>query len=475
MKKIFFLLIIPTVFLFVKEHQTKDKTVTKIEQYLDSIEGFSGAVLIAKNDAVLFKKAYGYAHIGHKVKNDANTKFNQGSIGKTFTALSILQLAEGEKLTLKDKVGKYLPDYPNSMVRDSVTIFHLLTHTSGMPHYFAQDEFLRSSKDLFRTMDDLRDLYEKNPLESIPGKQFSYRNTNYLLLGQIIERLTGITYDEYIERNIFKPSLMHNTGNFDLDHPISNAAEGYTASEIYPGSFKKNIHTLPAKGNAAGGGYTTLSDLYNFTLALKSNKLLNEEFTALFTNPVSQGNTYGLGMQFPEPASGTIYGHSGGHFGVGVEWKVFEKENYTIILLTNKDADNGFLEARYFIQQTISGATPAIEKYFNTKRVLDIYSSNGLTAALQEIRKNENALSEHTFMMKGYDAIKIRDYGSAISLFKLAIEAFPGSSDMYYSLAEAYRLNKEIKLAISNFEKSLELNEHNEYARDKLKQLRANH
>lgn len=473
MKKIIYLFIV-TIILSCetkKSESNADSKTTEIANYLDSLKGFSGAVLIAKNDSVLLKKAYGYAHLGHKVKNATDTKFNLGSIGKSFSAVSILQLAQNNQLDLNDNVGSYLLDYPNKTVRDSVTIYHLLTHTSGLPHYFGRQKFLDASKDLYRTMDDLKPLYENEPLEFNPGERFSYRNTNYIVLGRIIEKLTGKTYDEYIKENIFSLAHMSNTGNFDLDHPIDNAAEGYTSSEVYSNKLKINIHTYPTKGSAAGGGYTTLTDLYNFTVAIKNNKLLNNKYTALFTSPISKGNHYGYGMQFPNPEEGTTFGHSGGHFGVGTEWRIYKKRKYTVILLTNKDTDKGFLDARYFIQKIISGSTPTIESYFNTKEVFNEYYENGLQAALKKIKANKKELKEYTFTTKGYDAIKNRDYKTAIEIFKLGLEAFPASYDMYDSLGEAYMIDGQINKAIKNYKKSLELNPKNTNAKEKLKEL----
>ena len=473
MKNLIILLIVLTAVSCKQEQtgQTPDTKTDTIISFLDSLHGFSGAVLIAKNDTILIEKAYGYAHLGHKVKNNINTKFNQASIGKSFTAVAIFQLIQQNKLKLTDNVGDFLPDYPNKIVRDSVTIEHLLKHTSGLPHFFASKIFLNSSKDLYRTMDDLKPLYENEPMESRPGEMFNYRNTNYVVLGRIIEAITGMEYNDYVEKNIYAPASMKNTGNFDLDHPIMNAAEGYTASEVFPGKVKINIHTYPTRGSAAGGGYTTLSDLYNFTQALKKNKLLNKEYTALFTTPINNTNYYGYGMQFPNPELGTIFGHSGGHFGVGVEWRVYKKEGYIIILLTNKDLDKGFLDARFYIQKIISGTTPSIEKHFATKELFDGYDKNGFRAALAKINVNNNELNEDVFIEKGYYALSKGNLESALEIFKLGIQAFPNSSNMFDSLGEAYMENDQIALAIKNYQKSLELNEDNENAIEMLREL----
>ena len=458
-----------------KEEPTNinDSITQQIKEYVGKMadnDNFSGAILVAKNDTVLFKKAYGYAHLGLKVLNNIDTKFNYASIGKTFTAIAIFQLMEQGKLSLSDTVGKFLMDYPNDVIRDSVTVEQLLSHKSGVPNYFGKNTFLESSKDRYRTLDDLSVLYENEPMEATPGERYAYRNTNYILLGRIVERITGIPYDDYIEEHVLQAASMSNTGNFDTDHPIENAAEGYTLSDVYPNTFKINVHTFPVKGSPAGGGYTTLEDLHRFTLAIKNNTLLNEASTALLTTPFGQSG-YGYGMQFVHTEDGHIYGHSGGHFGVGAEWRIYEKENYTIIVLSNRDTDQGFLETRFFIQRLISGTTPTIEKYFFTKKVVDTYLQNGFQETVELIETDKEKLSELDLTIKGYDFLKRGKHEQAIAIFKLGLKAFPDSFNIYDSLAEAYMKNGENDRAIINYEKSLQLNPENTNAKNMMKKI----
>ena len=475
MKKFTYLLALLITISCSKKKTTtlKDSKITQITNYLDSLDGFSGAVLIAKNDSILLKKAYGFAHIGHKIKNRTDTKFNQGSIGKSFTAVATLQLIQQNKLKLTDKIGDYLPNYPNKTVRDSVTIAHLLTHTSGLPHFFARESFIRGSKDLFRLTNDFSSLYENEPMESKPGKIFSYRNTNYLILGKIIEVVSGTDYNNYLESNIYSIASMKNTGNYDLDHPIENAAEGYTTSEVHPNKLKINIHTYPVRGGAHGGGYTTLDDLYNFSQAIQNYQLLNEEYTKLFNTPLKKDSYYGYGMQFPTPKEGDIYGHTGGHYGVGNEWRVYKQEGYTVIVLTNKDADKGFLDVRYFIEKTISGNTPKLDNYFFTKKVIKTCLTKNLEEVKSLVRKSKFKISEIDLNTKGYDMIKKGFYKKAIDLFIIETLYFPESYNAYDSLGEAYMKDGQIRKAIKNYQKSLEINPENLNGKEKLRELLA--
>jgi len=453
-----------------KSQLQKDKKTTLIANYLDALEGFSGVALIAKNDTILFKKSYGYAHLGHQIKNNTETKFSYASVGKSFTAVAILQLAQKGKLALQDPIGKFIPSYPNKIARDSVTIEMLLKHKSGIANYFLSEKYLNASKSKFRTLEDLSPLYEEQPLEFAPNEQFAYRNTNYVILGRIIEIASNMPYADYMETHIFSKAGMQNTGNFDVDHIIENSAENYTLSDIYPNQLQKTIFMGAAKGSPAGGGYTTINDLYKFASALKNGDFLNSDYNTLITKEPDNG-WYGYGMQFAGAKGSGIYGHSGGHYGVGAEWRIFEKQNYTVILLTNKDLDQGFLEARFFIEKTISGTTPKLDNYFFTKKITKTCIDHGIEKAKTLINKSEYKLSEIDLNSKGYEMIKRGFYKKAIDLFTLETLFFPESYDAYDSLGEAYMNDGQTKLAIDNYKRSLELNPENTNAEEKLSNL----
>lgn len=447
-----------------------DSKVEQIANYLDSLEGFSGVVLIAKDDHILFKRAYGFAHLGHKIKNNVATKFSYASIGKSFTAVAIFHLIQQGKLSLQDNIGKYLPDYQNQKARDSVTIELLLRHKSGLPNYFHYEKYTQASKEQFRTLDDLTNLYENRPLEFSPGQEFAYRNTNYIVLGRIIEAITRMPYDNYIQKHIFSIADMQNTGNFDIDHITDNVAENYTLSDVHLNQFQKTIFMSGIKGTPAGGGYSTAEDLYKFATAFKHNKLLNESYTNLMkTEP---DHWYGYGMQFAGAKGSGIYGHSGGHFGTGAEWRIFEQQGYIVALLTNKDLDQGFYNARFFIEKTISGDTPRLNNYFFTQKVINICLNNGIEQAKATIQTSKKLeLSERSLNTKGYEMIKRGFYKKAIDLFRLEVLFFSNSYDAYDSLGEAYMKDGQVSKAIKNYTKSLEINPENMNAKEQLSKL----
>lgn len=467
-----YLLAISTIFSCARNKSVskQDSKVEEITNYLDSLDGFSGVILIAKNDSVLLRKVYGFAHIGHNVSNKINTKFAYASIGKSFTAVAIFQLIQAGKLSLDDTIGKFLPNYPNETARDSITIRLLLQHRSGLPNYFHSEKFHNTSKEQFRKIEDLADLYENEQLEFRPNEQFAYRNTNYILLGRIIEVVSKMSSEDFLRRNIFSTAKMQNTGNFDTDHIIKNSAENYTLSDVYPDELQKTIFMSAVKGSSAGGGYSTIDDLYKFALAFTNNKLLNAEYTDQMMKEPKSGS-YGYGMQFAGAKNSGIYGHSGGHYGVGAEWRVFEKQNYTVALLTNKDVDQGFFDARFFIEKTIAGSTSKLDNYFFTKKVISAYLDKGLEQAKLFITESKFELSEPDLNAKGYEMIKRGFYKKAIDLFTLEFLCFPKSYDAYDSLGEAYMLDGQINKAIENYKKSLKLNTKNANAKEKLKEL----
>jgi CubicO group peptidase (beta-lactamase class C family) len=202
---------------------------SQLEQHLEKLvqeDHFSGAVLLAKDGQPLFKKAYGLASVAFQVPNKVDTKFNLASMGKMFTGVAVAQLAQQSKLSFDDLVGKHLPDYPNKAVAGKVTIHHLLTHTSGMGSYW-NDKF-EAAKDNIRKVADFLPFFVDDALQFEPGQRWSYSNAGYIVLGAIIEKVSGEDYYDYVREHVFKPAGMTNTDCYELDRDTPNLAIGYT-------------------------------------------------------------------------------------------------------------------------------------------------------------------------------------------------------------------------------------------------------
>lgn len=305
---------------------------------------FSGAVLVAKNGQPIFSKAYGLASKDANSPNSLETKFNLGSMNKMFTAVAVAQLAERGKLSFDDPISKHLPDYPNKAIAGRVTIHQLLTHTSGMGNY--QNDKFFAELDHVRTVADLLPLFVDEPLAFEPGAKWQYSNAGYVVLGAIIEKVSGQDYFTYVKEHIFKPAGMSNTDSYEKTAHVPDLAIGYTrmdsSGQAAPAAPRReNTPTRPARGSPAGGGYSTAGDLLKFVTALQDFKLLNKKLTEIVTTgkvevggPVGK-YAYGFGDKIFNGKH--IVGHNGGAPGIAANLDIFPELGYVSIILSNYD------------------------------------------------------------------------------------------------------------------------------------------
>jgi CubicO group peptidase (beta-lactamase class C family) len=246
--------------------------ITSTQLYLDSLttaDAFSGVVLIAQDGKPMFEKAYGLADRQQNMSNRVDTKFNIGSINKTFTALAIYQLAAAGKLSLSDPIKKFLPDYPNKEAAEKVTVKHLLEMTSGIGDIFGE-RFRNTPKESLRSLQDYLPLFADQPLWFKPGTNRRYSNGSYIVLGLIIEKVAGMDYYSYVRENIFRVADMNDTDWYPKEASVEHRALGYIRTES--GARVLNTPGLPARGSSAGGGYSTARDLLKFTQALREKR-----------------------------------------------------------------------------------------------------------------------------------------------------------------------------------------------------------
>jgi len=277
-------------------------------------DSFSGVVMVAKDGKPIFQRAVGLANKSYNVPNRVDTKFNLGSINKFFTRVAISQLIEQGKLSLDDTIGKHLPDYSNKEAAEKATIKHMLDMQSGIGDFFGP-KFDATPKNRIRATKDYLALFADQPLKFEPGTSRAYSNGGYIVLGAIIERVTGQSYYDYVRERVFKPAGMENTDSYEVDASEPNLATGYLRDE--KGGRVSNIYTKPARGSSAGGGYSTAEDLLKFTIALRNNKLLSEAQT----KRMLQG---GLGV-------------AGGAPGINAVLELDQARGYAIIVLSNYD------------------------------------------------------------------------------------------------------------------------------------------
>lgn len=316
---------------------------------------FSGAVLLAKGGKVLFEHAYGYADHAFNVPNKVDTKFNLGSMGKMFTGVAVLQLAQEGKLSLDDKLIKDMPDYPNKDVANQITIRQLLTHTSGLGDFFGP-EFMGSSMAKFNTLESLVPLFVNKPLLFEPGSKWSYSNAGFIVLGLVIQHMSGENYYDYVRTHIFEPAGMSNTGNAPWDADVPNRAVGYMVGESPGAPRKSNIFVLQ-RGGSAGGGYSTVGDLLKFAEALEEGKLLNKTYTDMdMTGQAATprpGVKYGFGMEEAFVNGVRIVGHGGGGPGINSNLDMYPGLGYTVAIMSNYD--NGVMPVNSKLRMELTG------------------------------------------------------------------------------------------------------------------------
>jgi CubicO group peptidase (beta-lactamase class C family) len=299
---------------------------------------FAGTIIVARHGKLIYRSAAGLADRAAKVPVAMDTKFRIGSANKMFTAVGALQLVEQGKLALDAPVGTYLKDYPNAAFAKSVTIRQLLSHTGGAGDIFTPEYEAKRSE--VRTLADYVALFGSRAPDTTAEGKNAYANYGFVLLGRIIEVVSGEDYYSYVQRRIFAPAGMTDTASLPEDVPVPKRSRGYTRSG---GKLADNADTLPYRGSAAGGGYTTAADLIRFGDALLSGKLLSNAMLAQATSPQHPDGWYGLGFWIEGKGATRRWGHGGGAPGMNAAFRVYPELDAVVVALANLDplaADN---------------------------------------------------------------------------------------------------------------------------------------
>jgi len=335
------------------------KNLSKTMQSMCNYQQFSGAVLIAVDNKIIYKNACGLANRSFNVPNNINTKYNLSSVGKLFTSVAIAQLVNEGKVSLSTPVYKIIPTWlPKTENSKNITVEQLLIHTSGLGNFMDDQRWkLGADSGLYKTVNDYKPLIYAKELLFSPGKSQSYSNNGYILLGAIIETVTKTKYSEYLEKNIFKPSGMINTGIWTLDEIVSNRAEGYFQVCMQNKcQWKNNNFEAPFMGSPAGGVYSTIEDLFKFARYLHQSKFISPVLStdvAFISNNIklkpykidgmdisenfsSYGfagawNKYGFAV-WEDPF---LVGHTGGIQGASAFFATSPDGEYTVIILSN--------------------------------------------------------------------------------------------------------------------------------------------
>lgn len=248
-------------------------------------QGFRGIIYIVRNNEVLRESVSGYADLPNQIPNTLETRFASASAGKVFVAVGILQLIEQGKLSLDDTLGKLL-DIDLHDIDPDIRVRQLLNHTSGIPDYFDEsvmDEYEELWTDFpnyrIRHNSDLLPLFINKPMMYPRGERFQYNNTGYVVLAMIIEKISGLAFDEYLKRNVFSVCGMTSTGYYELDRLPARCADNYIWCED-TGDYRTNIFSVDAKGTGAGGAFITVKDIVRFWNGLIQGRLLSADTAA---------------------------------------------------------------------------------------------------------------------------------------------------------------------------------------------------
>ncbi|MFP2996087.1 serine hydrolase [Spongiivirga sp. MCCC 1A20706] len=412
-------------------------TTSTVKKLLDSTDlgkNYHGSILIADGDEILFKKAYGINGIT-KEPNKVDTKYGIASMGKMFTAIAIMQLAEKEQISLEQTIGDILKDYPNEQAK-KITVKQLLSHTSGLGDFFGPE--FDQHQDSIKNLKDFLPFFVNDPLEFTPGDQMRYSNAGYIVLGLIIEKITGTDHNSYVAKNILAPSGM---------------------------SSKVSL------SSSAGGGDLTIDDFHKFALALKNNTLISKESFSQMTID-HYGNGYGYGMSLRNLNGKAIYGHNGGAPGTSGELDMVKGDSLIIITLSNRSPMEGWAQLRTNIRKEFFGSTPETTEFLNTEAVVKTYKEKGFEEARKLLTKLDNKISDRNTFRFAQQYAEQGQVNMAIDILKLIVQAYPNEWHPYSFLAD-FQLQAGLKdKAIENYKKSLELNSENEHAIQQLKTIK---
>ncbi|MGH0424952.1 serine hydrolase domain-containing protein [Bacillus pretiosus] len=320
-----------------------DSIVKEMHQHID----FSGIILVKEEKGLVYEEAFGYANRNECINNTLQTRFGIASGCKIFTAIGICQLVEKGIITFQTKLKECLRiNFPN--FNEDITIHHLLTHSSGIPDYFDEsimdnfeDLWEQTPMYLLKNLKNFLPLFQSRNMMFAPGSKFHYNNAGFIILGLIIEEQTGFEFTEYIEKNIFNPIGMNDSGYFSLDSLPRHTALGYIKDEINQ-NWRTNAYSIPIKGGSDGGAFITTPDMLKFWEALFNYEIISREYTNMLLTPhiqVNNNQSYGYGIWIETRENKIFKYHVMGYDpGVSFRSAVYPGLGITVVIPSNKGA-----------------------------------------------------------------------------------------------------------------------------------------
>ena len=427
---------------------------------------FEGVILIAKDGKAFYEKAFGWADRENKIPNTIHTKFRIGSINKSYTATLVMQMVEKGQLSYTDLLEKFDLGFPKE-IASKITIRHLLTHTAGFGDIFFP-KYLDNIRD-YKDIDDILPLLLHEPLIYEPGEDQSYSNYGYIVLGAILEKISGKKFGDLLQENILSPIDAKNT-HYDIAENIEGEAKSYR----FQLDGSKKDHTSQLEYCTPDGGmYSTAADLLKYYQSwLYTEKILSHKAKMAMANGF-QHNKGNWGKILNEEGAGS--GDAGGGPGVSTLVEMAWKENYTLIVLANTDyqiAEELGLKIMSFIQGKPHPSPQLPVEHF----VMQTIKQKGMAHVKDNfadlLDKNGYAANPMVLNNIGYQLMRLKQFKKAIEILQLNIELYPDKANPYDSLGEAYYKMGDYDKAIANYEKALAIDKDFLNSKKMLKELK---
>jgi CubicO group peptidase (beta-lactamase class C family) len=473
MPRRYYLLLLVLLPSLAVAQSTAERIGALVQQYHD-LGQINGAVLVAENGEVIYEEGVGEADMTFDVSNTPDTRFLIGSVTKNFTVALILQLMEEGRLDVQAPISTYLPDYP-AEVGDRVTVHHLLTHASGIPSYTGLAEFRTMIVANPQTPESLIGYVEDRELEFEPGAEFRYNNSGYVLLGMIVEAVTGKPWAEVLEERILDPLGMETAGVYDSREIVPDLADGYTNT---PAGY---VHAAPwnmTAAYAAGAMYARPHDLYVWDRALADERVFDEAATYdLFYGPHLDGYGYGWFVKEEEIGgeSVRIIEHGGGLDGFITGFRRLPDDGHLIVVTDNTMGEvNALVDGITHLLYGEAAPAPVPSIATAIRPVVETQGYEVARAEYQRLKEEQPDaydFGEGELNTLGYVYLRDGDVETAIDVFRLNAEAYPEAFNTYDSLGEGYMAAGDTAQAVANYQKSLELNPANANARQMLREM----
>ena len=417
---------------------------------------FNGNILVAKNNKIIYQNELGYSDASRSNKLNRNSIFNIGSIGKEFNAVAIMILREKGLLSLDDKISKFELKLPEWSTK--VTIRHLLKYSSGLPRINWKN--VKNDKDIYTDLENI------DRLEFEPGSDYLYSNNNVFLQRRIVEKISGMNFNDFIQKNILIPSNMLNAV---LDATPKNP-------RLVTAFNNDMVNDRPMDIKFSGWLYPTVNDMNYWISRLHSEKIISNESLVLLFESYTKNSESALGKGIFQNKELLFHQHHGSSFNYESFIHYNTREDLSIILMTN-NKNFKLREIVESIENILNGnpfSIPQKSIYLTIRQKCYDNINEGIKLYKSLKNKNPNTYNfsdENELNQLGYKLIEKHQIEDAIKVFKLLISEFPNSANGYDSIGEAYYLSGNNKLALVNYKKSIKLNPNNSNAKAMIKKI----